>query len=362
MRILVTGAAGFIGAALCRKLSEAGNDIIAGIDNLNAYYDPRLKIRRLISLGFTPDPEWPVSEVIPCSGSDRRPVTVTDLPWNKELRSETLPNLTFIRMDLTDQESLDTLCGQQHFDIIVNLAAQAGVRYSIENPASYIRSNIDGFLNILECARHHNVRHLIYASSSSVYGGNTKIPFSEEDRTDTPVSLYAATKKSDELMAEVYSRLYDIPCTGLRFFTVYGPWGRPDMAPMLFADAIMKGEPIKVFNNGDMSRDFTYIDDIVEGIIRVIDTTATRESSCERHKVYNIGRGEPVRLPEFISLLETALGKKGIKEMRPMQPGDVACTYADTTRLRRDTGYSPQTSLREGIEKFAAWRLKDLQG
>ena len=256
-------------------------------------------------------------------------------------------------MDISDREALPALFGEEKFDCVVNLAAQAGVRYSIENPWAYVDSNLVGFVNILECCRHFPVGHLVYASSSSVYGGNEKTPFSEEDKVDSPVSLYAATKKADELMAACYSKLYGIPATGLRFFTVYGPWGRPDMSPVLFASAIMEGRPIKVFNNGDMMRDFTYIDDIIEGVVRVMDKAPSGS------EVYNIGCSRPVRLMDFISEIETACGRPAEKIMMPMQPGDVYQTYADTSKLERDFGYRPGVTLHEGISKFIDWYKSD---
>ena len=256
-------------------------------------------------------------------------------------------------MDIADRKALPELFAAEHFDCVVNLAAQAGVRYSIENPWAYVDSNLVGFANILECCRHYPVGHLVYASSSSVYGGNEKVPFSEDDKVDNPVSLYAATKKSNELMASCYSKLYGIKATGLRFFTVYGPWGRPDMSPMLFAKAISAGQPIKVFNNGDMMRDFTYIDDIVEGVVRVMDHAPAS------HEVYNIGCSNPVKLMDFISEIEDALGRKAEKLMLPMQPGDVYQTYADTSKLERDFGYRPGVSLHEGIGKFIEWYRSD---
>ena len=257
-------------------------------------------------------------------------------------------------MDLADREALPALFAAERFDAVINLAAQAGVRYSVENPWAYVDSNVVGFLNILECCRHYPVRHLVYASSSSVYGGNEKTPFSEEDRVDNPVSLYAATKKADELMAGCYCHLYGLKATGLRFFTVYGPWGRPDMSPMLFASAILAGKPIKVFNHGDMLRDFTYIDDIVEGVVRVLDRVP------EKHEVFNIGCSSPVKLMDFISEMERALGCEADKIMLPMQPGDVYQTYADTGKLERELGYKPGVKLREGIGRFVDWYLSDL--
>ncbi len=351
MKILITGMAGFIGNALAPVLARRGHSI-AGIDNINAYYDPRLKVDRLRRLGF----EFHGcrrTEAMPLTGYFTSPVDVTDVTYGETVRSALFPDMTFTRLDITDADNLLTFYREGKFDVVVNLAAQAGVRYSIENPMAYIQSNIVGFANLLECARLNPPSHFIYASSSSVYGGNTKVPFSETDRVDSPVSLYAATKKSDELIAGVYSRTYGIKTTGLRFFTVYGPWGRPDMAPSLFADAILAGKPIKVFNNGNMSRDFTYIDDIVEALAAIVE---------QGHKggdntVYNIGCGHPESLGDFITLLETALGKKAEKTMMPMQKSDVVTTWADTSALRRDYGMAPAVSLEKGIKHFAEWRL-----
>ncbi len=314
MKVLVTGAAGFIGFHLVQRLLGRGDEVV-GLDNLSDYYSVALKAARLAQVR-----------------SDR---------------------FRFVRMDLADREALPALFAAERFDAVVNLAAQAGVRYSVENPWAYVDSNVVGFLNVLECCRHYPVRHLVYASSSSVYGGNEKTPFSEEDRVDDPVSLYAATKKSDELMAGCYAPLYGIPATGLRLFTVYGPWGRPDMSPMLFASAILAGQPIKVFNHGDMLRDFTYVDDIVEGMVRVLDRVP------QKHEVFNIGCSNPVRLMDFISELERALGREAEKIMLPMQPGDVYQTYADTTKLERELGYKPRVMLREGVDRFVAWYLSD---
>ena len=311
MKVLVTGAAGFIGFHLSQRLLGRGDEVV-GIDNLNDYYPVALKRARLAELA----PE---------------------------------SRFRFIPMDIADREALPKLFEAEKFDAVVNLAAQAGVRYSIENPWAYVDSNLVGFVNILECCRHYPVRHLVYASSSSVYGGNEKTPFSEEDKVDNPVSLYAATKKSNELMASCYCKLYGIRATGLRFFTVYGPWGRPDMSPMLFASAISQGRPIKVFNNGDMMRDFTYIDDIIEGVVRVLDKAPAM------HEVYNIGCSNPVKLMDFISEIETALGRPAEKIMLPMQPGDVYQTYADTAKLERDMGYKPSVTLHEGIGHFIDW-------
>lgn len=318
MKILVTGAAGFIGSKLMFTLSQRGDEVV-GIDNLNDYYDVRLKQGRIAEF---------------CTGERRR----------------------FIKMDIADKEALDALFAAEGFDAVVNLAAQAGVRYSITNPYAYLQSNLVGFLNILEACRHWPVKHLVFASSSSVYGLNAKVPYSEDDKVDNPVSLYAASKKSNELMAHSYAKLYGIPCTGLRFFTVYGPWGRPDMAPMLFASAISKGEPIKVFNGGDMIRDFTYIDDIVEGTIRTLDHVPGAE--CPNgvpYHIYNIGCSHPVKLMDFISEIEQAIGRPAEKIFLPMQAGDVYQTNADTTRLEQEVGYKPHVRLHEGIAAFIEW-------
>ncbi len=321
MKILITGAVGFIGMHLSKRLLNRGDQVI-GLDNINDYYPQELKYARL-----------------------------------KELEGE--KNFKFIKGDITDRDLLPKLFKEEHFDVVMNLAAQAGVRYSIENPFAYVESNLVGFVNVLECCRHYPVKHLVYASSSSVYGGNDKTPFSEDDKVDDPVSLYAATKKSNELMASCYSKLYGIATTGLRFFTVYGPWGRPDMAPMLFAKAITTGQPIKVFNNGKMMRDFTYVDDIVEGIVRVIDNAPKQSRDGRRAAVYNIGCSNPVKLMDFISTIENAVGKTAEKIMLPMQPGDVYQTYADTSRLEADMGYKPTTSLKNGIGEFIKWYNSD---
>ena len=328
MRVLVTGVAGFIGFHLAQALLEQGAEVV-GIDNLNDYYSVRLKEDRLARL-------------TPRAG------------------------FHFVRGDLADAALLDKLFADYDPTHVVNLAAQAGVRYSLINPQSYIQSNLVGFANLLECCRHHQVAHLLFASSSSVYGLNRAMPYRVEDNVDHPVSLYAATKKSNELMAHAYSHLYGIPCTGLRFFTVYGPWGRPDMAPHLFASAILEGRPIKVFNQGRMRRDFTYIDDIVEGVVRLLPLVPEPDAHWDaRHphpgtspapwRVFNIGNHEAVELMEFIHLLEEALGREAVKEFLPMQPGDVPVTYADTSALERDFGFKPNTSLREGLRKFAEW-------
>ncbi len=317
MKILVTGAAGFIGSKVAYELAKRG-DVVVGVDNLNDYYDVRLKEARLKEFGEG---------------------------WH------------FIKLSIDDKEALDVLFEQGHFDVVVNLAAQAGVRYSITHPYTYMQSNLVGFLNILEACRNYNVPKLVFASSSSVYGMNEKVPYNEEDKVDTPVSLYAASKKSNELMAHCYSKLYGLQTIGLRFFTVYGPWGRPDMSPMLFADAICNDKPIKVFNNGDMIRDFTYIDDIAEGTIRAIDYEL-KANQCPNgvpYEIYNIGCSRPVMLMDFIKELELAFGKEAEKIYLPMQPGDVYQTNADTSKLERDMGYKPHWSLHEGIGEFVKW-------
>ncbi len=333
MKILVTGTAGFIGYHLAKRLLERGDEVV-GIDSINDYYDVKLKYARLSKTG----------------------IAESEIEYGKAVQSTEYPSYRFIKLQLEDRDALQKLFAEEHFDAVMNLAAQAGVRYSLENPYAYIESNVVGFVNLLECARHNPVRHFVYASSSSVYGGNTKTPFSEDDRVDNPVSLYAATKKSNELMANVYSKLYGIPTTGLRFFTVYGPWGRPDMAPILFTKAIVAGEPIKVFNNGNLSRDFTYIDDIIEGVVRVIDKApATTDEHPVPAEVYNIGCGHPMQLMDFIRTLEKSLGKKAEMNMMPMQKGDVYTTYADTTKLERDFGYKPHVTLEEGIARFVEW-------
>ena len=339
LRILVTGAAGFIGSHVMLELAKAGCDD-TGIDTINSYYSEKLKHARLGRCGIDAEEAGSGGQVC---------------------QSRLFEHCRFIRMSIVDADAMGRLFSQGQFDKVINLAAQPGVRYSIENPQAYLHSNIDGFLNVLECCRHHGVRHLVFASSSSVYGLCDKVPFKEDFKVDTPVSLYAASKKSDELMAFAYSRLYGFTTTGLRYFTVYGPWGRPDMAPMLFADAISQGQPIKVFNNGDMIRDFTYIDDIVKGTLQVVfnDHIADFCALGVPHRVYNIGCSRPVRLMDFINELETALGKKAVKNFLPMQPGDVYETYADTSRLEQEIGYKPQVTLHEGIQKFAQWYLSD---
>jgi UDP-glucuronate 4-epimerase len=330
MKILVTGAAGFIGFHTCLKLIDQGHEVY-GIDNINDYYDPKLKFDRLNELGFS---------------------EVESKLIKNEVQSAKFNSLRFSRIDLVDDESIDDLFKQEQFEVVCNLAAQAGVRYSIENPKAYIDSNISGFLNILEGCRNHKVKHLVYASSSSVYGENKKVPFETTDNVDYPISLYAATKKSNELMAHTYGHLYGFKTTGLRFFTVYGPWGRPDMAYYLFADAISNDKPIKVFNNGEMERDFTYIDDIVNGVTKIIEKNI---ESREHYKIYNIGNNKTESLQDFITTIEKALGKFAIKEMYPMQPGDVPKTYANVDELIKDYNYSPNTPLHKGIKKFISW-------
>ena len=337
MKILVTGAAGFIGSKLMWTLASRGEQVW-GIDNINDYYDVRLKYGRLAECGFA-----------------ERASIESGAPQ----QSTVFANCRFRRMDIADKAALDAIFEAEKFDKVVNLAAQAGVRYSITNPYAYLQSNLVGFLNILEACRNYGVRHLIYASSSSVYGLNAKVPYSEDDKVDNPVSLYAATKKSNELMAHSYCKLYGISMTGLRFFTVYGPWGRPDMSPMLFASAISKGEPIKVFNGGDMIRDFTFIDDIVEGTIGCIDNEPAPNENGLRYRVYNIGCSNPVKLMDFISEIEQAFGKEAKKQFLPMQPGDVYQTNADTTKLETEVGYKPHVRLHEGIAEFAKWYNSD---
>lgn len=321
-KILVTGAAGFIGSKLAYELAKRGDKVV-GVDSINDYYDVRLKYGRIHEFSH--------------------------------------PNLQFVQMSIEDKVSLDALFEKEKFEIVVNLAAQAGVRYSITHPYSYMQSNLVGFLNILEACRHNNIPKLVFASSSSVYGMNEKVPYEEEDKVDTPVSLYAASKKSNELMAHCYSKLYGMQCIGLRFFTVYGPWGRPDMSPMLFANALRDGKPIKVFNNGDMIRDFTFIDDIVEGTIRTIDRDIPldKRENGVAYRIYNIGCSHPVKLMDFISEMENAYGKKAEKIFLPMQPGDVYQTNADTSRLETEMGYKPHVSLHEGLSEFVKWYKSD---
>jgi UDP-glucuronate 4-epimerase len=327
-RVLITGAAGFIGSTAALRLLARGDEVV-GIDNLNDYYDVRLKEARLARL-------------------------------------TSHPRFHFVRADIADRDAMSGTFAAQRPQRVIHLAAQAGVRYSLTNPHAYIESNLAGFGNILEGCRHNGVEHLVYASSSSVYGGNTRLPFSEHDNIDHPVSLYAATKKANELMAHTYSHLFRLPTTGLRFFTVYGPWGRPDMALFLFTKAMIEGKPIDVFNHGAMVRDFTYIDDIVEGVIRVLDKTATPSEAFDAnhpdpatsnapYRVFNIGNNQPVKLMEYIEALEAALGKTSVKNMLPMQPGDVPATYADTTELEAWVGFRPATNVRDGVARFVDW-------
>lgn len=337
MNILITGVAGFIGSRVAQLLAQRG-DTIVGIDNINDYYDVRLKYARLRELlGVHTDEE--------------------QMPFGKRYISAYYPNFCFVRLSIDDKESLDSLFKLTKFDVVVNLAAQAGVRYSITHPYSYMQSNLVGFLNILEACRNYNVPKLVFASSSSVYGMNEKVPYNENDKVDSPVSLYAASKKSNELMAHCYSKLYGFQTIGLRYFTVYGPWGRPDMSPMLFADAMRENKPIKVFNNGDMIRDFTYIDDIAQGTIRAIDYTLEKCNSEHGvpYKIYNIGCSHPVKLMDFITEMERAYGKEAMKAYLPMQAGDVYQTYADCTALERDMNYHPHITLNEGIAEFMEW-------
>ena len=327
MKILVTGTAGFIGYHLTNLLLKNGYEVI-GLDNINDYYDQKLKFDRLEKIG------------IPQNKSVR---------YNKICKNE---KFKFIRLNLEDKNNLSKLFLENNFDVVCNLAAQAGVRYSLTNPDAYIDSNIVGFLNILECCRHNKIKHLIYASSSSVYGLNKKIPFSVKDNVDNPISLYAATKKSNELMAHTYSHLFNLPTTGLRFFTVYGPWGRPDMALFLFTKAIIENRKIDVFNYGKMQRDFTYVDDIVEGILKIIEA-----DKKEKYNVYNIGNNNTVELMDFIKLIEQRLGKNAEKNMLPIQPGDVSKTWANVDKLIKDYNYSPSTSIEKGINNFIDWYL-----
>ncbi len=346
MKILVTGTAGFIGYHLVQRLLDEGHEVV-GLDSINNYYDVSLKIDRLESAGI-----------------NRRFVA-----YKETVESQLNPNYRFIQVRLEDMQALDKIFRDEQFDLVCHLAAQAGVRYSIKNPKAYINSNITGFANILECCRQYPVQHLVYASSSSVYGLNRKVPFSTGDNVDHPVSLYAATKKSNELMAHTYSHLFGLPTTGLRFFTVYGPWGRPDMAYFLFTNAILQDKPIKVFNHGQMSRDFTYIDDIIEGVLNILphppkaNDRWTGEhpdpaSSSAPYRIYNIGNNQPTELMTFISTIEDILGKEAQKEMLPMQPGDVESTFADVSSLQEDFDYQPNTPLRKGLERFVTWYLE----
>ncbi|MFS4466243.1 NAD-dependent epimerase/dehydratase family protein [Maribacter sp. 2210JD10-5] len=329
MKILVTGTAGFIGFHFTKKLIQLGHEVV-GLDNINDYYDITLKYSRLKNLGLK-----------------KKEITSERL-----VKSKTYDNFQFIKLDLINNEGLVQLFNKEKFTVVAHLAAQAGVRYSIDHPSSYIASNLVGFGNILECCRKYRIDHLVYASSSSVYGDSKKTPFSEEDKVDHPVSLYAATKKSNELLAHAYSHLYKFQATGLRFFTVYGPWGRPDMAPMLFAKAITQNEPIKVFNHGEMQRDFTYIDDVVEGMVKTIGYKNKKKT---KHQIFNIGNSKPVDLLKFIEIMEDALGHSAEKIMMPMQLGDVKTTYADTSKLRNETGYESKTDLKKGVNEFVKW-------
>lgn len=343
MKILITGAAGFIGFNLAKKLIERGDEIV-GIDSINDYYDVNLKYARLKETG----------------------VEKESISYNKKIKSTKYVNYSFVQLNLEDKENLDLLFKEEKFEKVCNLAAQAGVRYSLTNPYAYLQSNITGFLNILECCRYNNIKNLVYASSSSVYGLNEDYPLSVHHNVDHPVSLYAASKKSNELMAHTYSYLYGIPTIGLRFFTVYGPWGRPDMALFIFTKAILNDEPIELFNNGEMVRDFTYINDIVKGIIFTLDKPPVPNSSWSGknpdpsfskapYKLYNIGNSSPVQLIDFVNAIEKAVGKKAIKVNKPIQPGDVVKTWADVTDLMKEYSYKPSTTINEGIESFYNW-------
>jgi UDP-glucuronate 4-epimerase len=345
-KILVTGSAGFIGFHVALKLLSRGDSVV-GLDSINEYYDVRVKHGRLAKTG----------------------VSITNLQYGQKTRSTLFPAYEFIQLKLEDRDALLQLCKDEKFDTVCHLAAQAGVRYSLSNPYTYVSANLEGFINMLEACRHSGVGHLAYASSSSVYGLNTNMPFSTHDNVDHPVSLYAASKKSNELMAHTYSHLFNLPTTGLRFFTVYGPWGRPDMALFIFTRDILAGEPIDVYNNGNMQRDFTYIDDIVEGIVRVIDNPARPNpdwkaaepdpgSSPAPYKIYNIGNSSPVKLLDFINAIEKALGKSAIKNFMPIQPGDVPATWADVQDLIRDFSYRPATPIEQGVKKFVDWYLE----
>jgi UDP-glucuronate 4-epimerase len=342
-KILVTGTAGFIGFHVAARLLERGDTVI-GIDSINDYYDVHLKHGRLENTG----------------------ISFADLHYGQKVRSRLWPAYEFIQLRLEDRDALQQLFKEEKFDAVCHLAAQAGVRYSLTNPYAYVSANLEGFINILEACRHSNVGHLVYASSSSVYGLNSHMPFSVHDNVDHPVSLYAASKKANELMAHTYSHLFGLPTTGLRFFTVYGPWGRPDMALFIFTKALLAGEPIDVYNSGNMQRDFTYIDDIVEGVVRVIDRPAEAHagwsaetpdpgSSPAPYRLYNIGNSSPVKLLDFIEAIEKALGKEAHKNFMPLQPGDVPATWADVDDLIRDFGYRPSTPIEKGVQKFVDW-------
>ncbi|UOY06098.1 NAD-dependent epimerase [Muricauda sp. SCSIO 64092] len=338
MKILVTGAAGFIGYHVSKSLIDKGHTVV-GLDNLNDYYDVNLKYARLVELGI--------------------PKTNAGVSGNLVKSQIHGEQFSFIKLALEDKENLHSLFAQHGFEVVCNLAAQAGVRYSLENPSAYVDSNIVGFLNILECCRSFKVKHLVYASSSSVYGMNKIIPFETKHNVDHPISLYAATKKSNELMAHTYSHLYKFPTTGLRFFTVYGPWGRPDMAMFLFTDAMVNGKPIKVFNNGNMERDFTYIDDITEGVIRIIEKSATnRVENNKLYKIYNIGNNNSVKLLDFIDAIEKELNIKANRQYLPIQPGDVEKTWANVDDLIKDYDYEPNTSIKDGVASFIDWYKK----
>lgn len=336
MKILITGTAGFIGFHLVHRLKGLGHDIV-GLDNINDYYDVSLKVDRLRQSGIT------------------SPGSTEEIPFGAMIESETIDNYRFIRLDLSERDAIEDLFAKEKFDAVINLAAQAGVRYSLKNPYSYVESNISGFLNILEGCRHNSVNHLIYASSSSVYGTNTEMPFKTTDNVDHPVSLYATSKKSNELMAHTYSHLFDLPTTGLRFFTVYGPWGRPDMALFLFTKAMMSGDPIDVYNYGEMERDFTYVDDIVEGMARLLDFPPTTDTEGAPYQLFNIGHGSPVKLMDFINEIETNLNTEADMNLMEIQPGDVPRTWADVEELFNVTGYRPKVSVKEGIRNFIDW-------
>jgi UDP-glucuronate 4-epimerase len=332
-KVLVTGTAGFIGFHLAERLIKEGYEVV-GLDIINDYYDVNLKLNRLKEHGVTPE-------------------------FKTVVHSIKYPNYRFLQMDLADHDEVVNFMTVEKFDYVVNLAAQAGVRYSLENPRAYTHSNIDGFLSILEGARHSQVKHLIFASTSSVYGLNTEMPLSEDQKTDRPMALYAATKKANELMAHSYSHLFNIPCTGLRFFTVYGPWGRPDMALFLFAEAILKDEPINVFNHGKMIRDFTYVDDIVESIYRLIPKPAPENDDSVHFQVFNIGNSSPIQLMKYIEALEKALGRIAKKNFMDIQAGDVLATHADVKKLEEYVNFKPKTSVEEGVMSFAEWYLKN---
>lgn len=345
MKYLVTGAAGFIGYHVSKTLIARGDEVI-GLDIVNSYYDVNLKYNRLADLGIAQD----------------------EIQIGEKSSSSKSPKFHFIQLDLVEKKPLMDLFEKEKFDVVIHLAAQAGVRYSLTHPEVYVESNISAFLNILEGCRFHAIKHLVYASSSSVYGANEKMPFSTSDTVDHPISLYAASKKANEMMAHTYSHLFGLPTTGLRFFTVYGPWGRPDMALFLFTEAILEGRPIQVFNYGKMKRDFTYVDDIVKGVIKVADRPARSNpdfdpqnpdsgSSKAPYKIYNIGNSKPVLLMDYINAVENGLGKKAIMELLPLQPGDVPASHADVTDLVRDTGYQPDTKIEDGVKAFTDWYL-----